>query len=216
LFSNSSTAASGAVLGFQRQNGAGAVTNGFVLGSILFSGYDGSVEGPTAQIRSVLTVRPSCRLAFVANVSWCTVCLQNLWQADILDIHQWKPYCVQLTHIYNQWLWHLLCSLDCNVCQVHCNQLEDEVQAHDNLFSLYYKPGLACMLLFAHCMSCLVDGMLSEPGCSSIQMLQWQQWNKLASSMASVLRCVFKCLCTAQSLLPMPTMKQHKCFSWSL
>ncbi len=56
IFSNSSTLASGAVLGFQRQNGAGAVTSGFVLGSILFSGYDGSVEGSTAQIRSVFTV----------------------------------------------------------------------------------------------------------------------------------------------------------------
>ncbi len=56
MFSNSSTLASGAVLGFQRQNGAGAVTSGFVLGSILFSGYDGSVEGSTAQIRSVFTV----------------------------------------------------------------------------------------------------------------------------------------------------------------
>ena len=56
MFSNSSTAASGAVLGFQRQNGAAAVTSGFVLGSILFSGYDGSVEGTTAQIRSVFTV----------------------------------------------------------------------------------------------------------------------------------------------------------------
>jgi len=59
LYSNNVTAAGGAVLGFQRQNGAGAVTSGFVLGSILFSGYDGSVQGSTAQIRSVLTVKPS-------------------------------------------------------------------------------------------------------------------------------------------------------------
>jgi len=57
LYSNNVTAAGGAVLGFQRQNGAGAVSSGFVLGSILFSSYDGSVEGPTAQICSVFTVR---------------------------------------------------------------------------------------------------------------------------------------------------------------
>jgi len=62
MISNSSTAASGAVLGFQRQNGASAVTSGFVLGSILFSGYDGSVEGSTAQIRSVFTVYLLCTL----------------------------------------------------------------------------------------------------------------------------------------------------------
>ena len=66
LYSNSSTAASGAVLGFQRQNGAAAVTSGFVLGSILFSGYDGSVEGSTAQIRSVFTVRQLSADNFVA------------------------------------------------------------------------------------------------------------------------------------------------------
>jgi len=90
MFSNSSTLASGAVLGFQRQNGAGAVSSGFVLGSILFSGYDGSVEGPTAQIRSVFTVYllryafaklRSCNAEHIAKVCiiWlfaCTWCLQ--------------------------------------------------------------------------------------------------------------------------------------------
>ncbi|KAL3159983.1 hypothetical protein ABBQ38_010371 [Trebouxia sp. C0009 RCD-2024] len=55
MYSNSATSSSGPVLGFQRQNNGGAVTSGFVLGSILFSGYDGSVQGPTAQIRSQFT-----------------------------------------------------------------------------------------------------------------------------------------------------------------
>ena len=56
LFSSSSTAGSGVVLGYQRTNNGGAVPSGFTLGSILFSAYDGSVQGPTAQMRSVLTV----------------------------------------------------------------------------------------------------------------------------------------------------------------
>jgi len=56
LYSNSSSAAHGAVLGFQRQNSGSAVSSGFTLGSILFSAYDGSVQGPTAQIRSQFTV----------------------------------------------------------------------------------------------------------------------------------------------------------------
>ncbi len=56
LYSNISIPASGLVLGFQRQNAGSAVSSGFTLGSILFSGYDGSVQGPTAQIRSQFTV----------------------------------------------------------------------------------------------------------------------------------------------------------------
>ena len=66
LYSNSSTAGSGAVLGFQRQNNGSAVGSGFTLGSILFSGYDGAVQGSTAQIRSVFTVRCSelCQASF--------------------------------------------------------------------------------------------------------------------------------------------------------
>ena len=56
LFSNSTTAGSGVVLGFQRTGAAAAVATGFTLGSILFSGYDGSVQGPVAQMRSVFTV----------------------------------------------------------------------------------------------------------------------------------------------------------------
>jgi len=56
MYSNNATAANGAVLGFQRQNAGSPVTSGFVLGTILFSGYDGSIQGATAQIRSVFTV----------------------------------------------------------------------------------------------------------------------------------------------------------------
>ena len=52
MYSTSATASNGALLGFQRQNNGGAVTSGFVLGSILFSGYDGAVQGPVSQIRS--------------------------------------------------------------------------------------------------------------------------------------------------------------------
>ena len=56
LYSNSSSPGSGVVLGFQRQNNGGALASGFTLGSILFSGFDGAAQGPTAQIRSVFMV----------------------------------------------------------------------------------------------------------------------------------------------------------------
>ena len=65
LYSNSSSPSSGVVLGFQRQNSAAAVGSGFTLGSILFSGYDGVVQGPTAQIRSVFTVWPRLVSMFI-------------------------------------------------------------------------------------------------------------------------------------------------------
>ena len=55
MYSNNATASSSSVLGFQRQNNGAAVTSGFVLGSILFSGFDGAVQGPTSQIRSEST-----------------------------------------------------------------------------------------------------------------------------------------------------------------
>ena len=73
LYSNSATATSSVVLAFQRANNGGAVTNGFTLGSILFTGYDGSVQGPTAQIRSTLTVGQSLSLLqFVTDHLACT------------------------------------------------------------------------------------------------------------------------------------------------
>lgn len=56
LYSNSSAASSAAALGFQRQNAGGAVSSGTTLGSVLFSGYDGILVAPTAQIRSQHTV----------------------------------------------------------------------------------------------------------------------------------------------------------------
>lgn len=56
LFSNSSTAASSAVLQFQRRAVAAAVSNGTVLGEVQFTGWDGSANGLGAQIRSVFTV----------------------------------------------------------------------------------------------------------------------------------------------------------------
>ena len=56
LYSNSSAPSSAAALGFQRQSAAGAVASGTTLGSILFSGYDGTDQAPTAQIRSQQTV----------------------------------------------------------------------------------------------------------------------------------------------------------------
>ena len=59
LYSNSSAPRSAAALGFQRQIAGGAVPSGTTLGSILFSGYDGTVSGPTAEIRSQHTVSSS-------------------------------------------------------------------------------------------------------------------------------------------------------------
>ncbi len=56
LFGNSSTAASSAVLHFQRRAAAAAVTNGAVLGEVQFTGWDGAADGLGAQIRSVFTV----------------------------------------------------------------------------------------------------------------------------------------------------------------
>ena len=71
LYGNSSTAASGVSLSFQRQNAGKAVVTGFTLGSILFSGYDGSVQGPTAQIQSVLTVSMLCSASTRAVSGLC-------------------------------------------------------------------------------------------------------------------------------------------------
>lgn len=56
LFGNSSTAASSAVLQFQRRTAAAAVTNGTVLGEVQFTGWDGAADGLGAQICSVFTV----------------------------------------------------------------------------------------------------------------------------------------------------------------
>jgi len=56
LFGNSSTAASSAVLQFQRRAAAAAVTNGTVLGEVQFTGWDGAADGLGSQIRSVFTV----------------------------------------------------------------------------------------------------------------------------------------------------------------
>ncbi len=56
LFGNSSTAASSAVLQFQRRAAAAAVTNGTVLGEVQFTGWDSAANGLGAQIRSVFTV----------------------------------------------------------------------------------------------------------------------------------------------------------------
>lgn len=56
FYSNSSSPSSAATLGFQKQSAGGAVTSGTTLGSMLFSGYDGTVLAPTAQIRSQHTV----------------------------------------------------------------------------------------------------------------------------------------------------------------
>ncbi len=71
MYSNSPTPGSGAVLGFSRQNNGTAVASGFTLGSILFSGYDGASQGPTAQIRSVNIVSLSPRPA----LQWTPVCI---------------------------------------------------------------------------------------------------------------------------------------------
>jgi len=76
LYSNSSSAANGVVLGFQRQNGGSAVSSGFTLGSILFTAYDGSVQGPTAQIRSVMTVSLPC-CEFCSHLACIGPCLMH-------------------------------------------------------------------------------------------------------------------------------------------
>ena len=57
LFSENATLPISAGVAFQRRNGsAGAVNSGAVVGSILFSAWDGSAYGATAQMRSVHTV----------------------------------------------------------------------------------------------------------------------------------------------------------------
>ena len=55
--SNSNTAIP-AVLEFQRRLATAAVSTGTVLGEIQFTGWDGSIDGLGAQIRSVYTVSP--------------------------------------------------------------------------------------------------------------------------------------------------------------
>lgn len=54
--SDSSSVASSSVIQFFRRLGSGPVTTGTVLGTLLFTGYDGAVDGTAAQIRSVYTV----------------------------------------------------------------------------------------------------------------------------------------------------------------
>ena len=66
VFSNSSTAASSAVLQFQRRSAAAAVTNGMVLGEVGFTGWDGAADGLGAQIRSVFTVN-----SFLVLINLC-------------------------------------------------------------------------------------------------------------------------------------------------
>ena len=108
MYSNSATAGSGTVLGFQRQNNGGAVTNGFTLGSILFSAYDGAVQGPAAQIRSQFTVRPFCLTYSSTSLQPATtkLCLQE-WsilveapaQSTLLSLHSCLSVCLAMFHL---------------------------------------------------------------------------------------------------------------------
>ena len=82
LYGNSSTPGSGAVLGFQRQNNGTAAIRGFTLGSILFSGYDGTAQQPTAQIRSQNTVS-----------AWCCIscCQDHVQELHVPTEHSRQP-----------------------------------------------------------------------------------------------------------------------------
>ena len=53
---DTSTPATSSVIQFSRSLGTSAVTTGTVLGALLFTGWDGATDAPTAQIRSVHTV----------------------------------------------------------------------------------------------------------------------------------------------------------------
>ncbi len=94
--------------------------------------------------------------------------------------------------MYKQRLWRIVCSLECSVGQLHCNHLRDEVQAHGNLFCLYYKPGLAYMLLFACCIMSLVGAMLSETFLLQYPKLAMAGMKQAATGMVAVLRCGLK------------------------
>lgn len=48
--------ASSPVIQFSRRLGSGPVTTGTVLGTLLFTGYDGTMDAAAAQIRSVYSV----------------------------------------------------------------------------------------------------------------------------------------------------------------
>lgn len=68
LYGSSTTAASAATLEFQRRVGTAAVTTGAVLGEMQFTGWDSTVFGLGAQIRSVFTVcLCSYNLLYVLN-----------------------------------------------------------------------------------------------------------------------------------------------------
>lgn len=56
LYGSSGILATSAILGFQRRLGTSAVSTGTVLGQVQFTGWDGAVDGLSAQIRSVFTV----------------------------------------------------------------------------------------------------------------------------------------------------------------
>ena len=54
--SGSLTPANSSVIQFSRKLGSGPVTTGTVLGTLLFTGFDGAIDAAVAQIRSVYTV----------------------------------------------------------------------------------------------------------------------------------------------------------------
>ena len=69
----STTPARPSVIRFSRRLGNAPVTTGTVLGSMLFTGYDGATDGSTAQIRSIYTVGPWAHTppAVTSNISHC-------------------------------------------------------------------------------------------------------------------------------------------------
>ena len=107
MYSNSATANNGIVLGFQRQNNGGAVTSGFVLGSILFSGYDGAVQGPVSQIRSQHSVSSVTLVLAITRTTMQS--FTAFRSAGQLQCNVWQHVLISLylsSFFWLEWLFH--------------------------------------------------------------------------------------------------------------
>ena len=84
LYSDSTVLASSSVLRFQRRLNTAAVVTGTVLGAVLFTSWDGTTDGPSAQIQSVFMVSLHVIMVLL-------VCHRQALSFDIDIVHHSAP-----------------------------------------------------------------------------------------------------------------------------